>query len=52
MLGSSYALIPALIANGLLILRTELEDKTLQKELEGYKDYTNEVRFRLIPGVW
>ena len=29
-----------------------LEDKTLQRELEGYKDYTNRVPHRLIPGIW
>jgi protein-S-isoprenylcysteine O-methyltransferase Ste14 len=29
-----------------------MEDKTLQNELEGYKEYTKKVRYRLIPGVW
>jgi len=52
LLGSLYALIPALIANLLLIVRTYLEDKTLQKELPGYADYAQKTRFRLIPGVW
>jgi len=32
--------------------RTFLEDKTLQNELDGYGDYTNQVRYRLLPGVW
>jgi protein-S-isoprenylcysteine O-methyltransferase Ste14 len=36
----------------LIIVRTLLEDKTLQKELDGYKDYTKEVRYRLFPGIW
>jgi protein-S-isoprenylcysteine O-methyltransferase Ste14 len=35
-----------------LFVRTELEDRTLQKELNGYKEYTSQVRYRLIPGVW
>jgi protein-S-isoprenylcysteine O-methyltransferase Ste14 len=52
MLGSVYALIPAGIAVGLLIVRTYLEDTTLQAELEGYREYAGRVRYRLVPGVW
>ncbi len=51
-LGSRYAFIPAVIIVGLFILRTALEDKTLQEELPGYKEYARKVRSRLIPGVW
>jgi protein-S-isoprenylcysteine O-methyltransferase Ste14 len=36
----------------LLILRTALEDRTLQAELEGYREYALRTRFRLVPGVW
>ena len=47
---------PALIASGvsvlLLILRTALEDRTLQAELIGYADYARQVRYRLLPGIW
>lgn len=47
---------PALIASGvstaLLILRTVLEDRTLQAELAGYADYARRVRYRLLPGIW
>ena len=47
---------PALIAGGvsalLLILRTALEDRTLQAELAGYADYARRVRYRLLPGIW
>lgn len=35
-----------------IVVRTALEDKTLQAELPGYKEYAEKVRFRLIPGVW
>ena len=35
-----------------LIVRTSLEDKTLQNELEGYRSYAEQVRYRLLPGVW
>lgn len=51
-LGSFFALIPAVIIVALFVIRIVLEDKTLQKELPGYKEYTETVRFRLIPGVW
>ena len=52
LLGSIYALIPAAIDIFLLIIRTYLEDITLQKELPGYADYTKQIRFRLIPCIW
>jgi protein-S-isoprenylcysteine O-methyltransferase Ste14 len=29
-----------------------LEDRTLQQELDGYVEYTQQVRYRLLPGVW
>ena len=52
LLGSLWALIPGIIAAILMIIRTSLEDRTLQAELPGYKDYVQEVRYRLVPGVW
>jgi protein-S-isoprenylcysteine O-methyltransferase Ste14 len=51
-LGSFYALIPAALIILLFILRTFLEDKTLQAELPGYKEYAARVRYKLIPGIW
>ncbi len=46
----------ALIPSGFIILgyllRTILEDRTLQTGLEGYADYAKRVRFRWIPGIW
>jgi protein-S-isoprenylcysteine O-methyltransferase Ste14 len=51
-LGSLWALIPAAAATLTLVVRTILEDRTLQKELAGYKDYAARVPHRLIPGVW
>jgi protein-S-isoprenylcysteine O-methyltransferase Ste14 len=52
LLGSWWALIPALIAAALMIIRTALEDRTLIAELPGYPDYVQETRYRLIPGIW
>jgi protein-S-isoprenylcysteine O-methyltransferase Ste14 len=51
-LGSFWALIPAVFACLVMIVRTVLEDRTLQNELPGYKEYAQRVKFRLIPGVW
>jgi protein-S-isoprenylcysteine O-methyltransferase Ste14 len=51
-LGSLWALIPAAILCLLLVARTVLEDRTLQNELPGYKEYAQRVRYRLVPGVW
>jgi protein-S-isoprenylcysteine O-methyltransferase Ste14 len=34
------------------VIRTALEDQTLQEELPGYRDYAQRVRYRLIPGMY
>jgi len=52
MLGSWVAFIPAVLVMCGYIVRTVLEDKVLQEELEGYKDYSKIVRYRLFPGIW
>lgn len=51
-LGSTWAWIPTLLGIAGYVLRTVLEDDTLQKELEGYQDYAARVRYRLIPRLW
>lgn len=35
-----------------IIIRTELEDDMLKEGLEGYKEYSEKVKYRLIPFVW
>ncbi len=52
LLGSWWALIPSIGSVILYVIRTSLEDKTLQDELPGYIDYAQSVKFKLIPGVW
>jgi protein-S-isoprenylcysteine O-methyltransferase Ste14 len=52
LLDSGWAFLPAMLSNALLVIRTDLEDKTLQNELEGYRDYARRVSYRLLPGVW
>lgn len=52
LLGSLRAALPVAVGTALLVLRTALEDRTLQAELPGYRDYCSAVRWRLLPGVW
>ena len=52
MLVSAATLPPILVTVGLLVIRTALEDHTLQAELPGYREYAARVRYRLMPGVW
>jgi protein-S-isoprenylcysteine O-methyltransferase Ste14 len=51
-LGSVWTLIPAAVATIIGVIRTALEDRTLQEELPGYRDYAQRVRYRLIPGIY
>jgi protein-S-isoprenylcysteine O-methyltransferase Ste14 len=52
LLGSLWAFFPALLIVALYLVRTALEDRTLQRELTGYAEYAQNTRFRLIPGIW
>ena len=51
-LDSPWAFLPAPFITIVLVIRTKLEDRTLQNELEGYREYARQVRYRLLPGVW
>ncbi len=51
-LDSVWTLIPAAVALIITVIRTVLEDQTLQEELPGYRDYARRVRYRLIPGIY
>jgi protein-S-isoprenylcysteine O-methyltransferase Ste14 len=51
-LGSLWTLIPAAVATVVTVARTALEDRTLQQELTGYRDYVRRVRYRLIPWIY
>jgi protein-S-isoprenylcysteine O-methyltransferase Ste14 len=51
-LGSWWALLPASLIAILMVIRTALEDRTLQAGLPGYAEYAQRVRYRLLPGVW
>lgn len=51
-LNSFWTFIPAVLTIILLIIRTSLEDRTLQGELLGYSAYATATRYRLFPGIW
>lgn len=49
---SAWAFIPAILLLIVVVIRTSLEDKTLQAELPGYREFTKKTRYRLIPVIW
>lgn len=49
---SYWVLVPTVLVLIVMVIRTELEDRTLQEELPGYTEYARKVKFRLIPGIW
>jgi protein-S-isoprenylcysteine O-methyltransferase Ste14 len=51
-LGSWWTFIPAVLTVCFIVARTALEDRTLQEELDGYKEYAQQTRCRLLPDVW
>lgn len=51
-LGSWWMFIPGTLSALIITVRTALEDRTLQEELDGYKEYAGQVKYRLIPGIW
>jgi len=51
-LDSVWTLVPAAVATIITVIRTVLEDQTLQEELPGYRDYALRVRYRLIPWIY
>ena len=51
-LGTLWMFIPYSLGLICYVIRTALEDRTLQSELAGYSEYAQRIRFRLVPGVW
>ncbi|MDX9956584.1 MAG: nitrous oxide-stimulated promoter family protein [Anaerolineae bacterium] len=51
-LGSWWGLTVSGLMIVAVIARTAFEDKTLQRELPGYSEYSQRVQYRLFPGVW
>ena len=51
-LGSLWGMLPMILMPIILVLRILNEEKVLREGLEGYKEYTHKVKWRLIPGIW
>jgi protein-S-isoprenylcysteine O-methyltransferase Ste14 len=51
-LGSWWALALLLITIPVLVVRILDEEKVLERDLPGYAEYEQNVRYRLLPGVW
>ena len=51
-LQSYAAVLFALVPIALVVLRLQLEERFLRRELSGYDEYVQRVPHRLIPGVW
>lgn len=52
LLDSLLAFVPTILLGVVMVVRTALEDQTLQAELPGYKEFVQKTRYRLFPGVW
>lgn len=49
---STWSFVPAGLFVIVLLVRTHLEDVLLTRELDGYRDYRKQTRFRLVPPLW
>ncbi|MFN8492056.1 MAG: isoprenylcysteine carboxylmethyltransferase family protein [Caldilineaceae bacterium] len=52
LLGSCYGLLMGLAPLAILARRVVLEERTLRANLNGYTNYTTQVRHRIVPYVW
>lgn len=50
--GSLWTFIPVVLSVALFVVRTAREDRTLKEKLEGYREYAEKVKWRLVMGVW
>jgi protein-S-isoprenylcysteine O-methyltransferase Ste14 len=51
-LGSWVGFVVALAYSTIIVRRVAKEDRFLAANLAGYSDYSDRVRFRLLPGLW
>jgi protein-S-isoprenylcysteine O-methyltransferase Ste14 len=51
-LGSYWSIIPALFIFPVLIFRLLNEEKVLERDLKGYREYEAKVKYHLFPGIW
>ena len=51
-LGSWWSMVPMLAFAAMAIRRLMMEDRFLNAELEGYREYAGRVRSKVLPGLW
>jgi protein-S-isoprenylcysteine O-methyltransferase Ste14 len=51
-LDSAWALLPAILSAANLVARTWAEDRFLHSNLNGYREFAQRTRYRLVPGIW
>jgi protein-S-isoprenylcysteine O-methyltransferase Ste14 len=51
-LGSYWSVIPALFILPILVFRLLNEEKVLARDLPGYTEYMDKVKFHIFPGIW
>ncbi|WKG06383.1 isoprenylcysteine carboxylmethyltransferase family protein [Mycolicibacterium sp. HK-90] len=51
-LGSYWGLLPVVAGLVLLVVRIRDEEKLLVEELDGYREYAQKARYRLVPYMW
>lgn len=51
-LGSYWGLLPVVAGLTMLVIRIRDEEKLLVEELDGYREYAQKARYRLVPYMW
>jgi protein-S-isoprenylcysteine O-methyltransferase Ste14 len=51
-LGSWWSVLVVIVLFPVLVWRLKDEERLLARNLAGYVEYQNRVRYRLLPGVW
>jgi protein-S-isoprenylcysteine O-methyltransferase Ste14 len=52
LLGSGWGILAGCALTALLMMRIMKEEEMLGRELDGYREYTGTVRYRLVPYLW
>lgn len=52
LLNSWVGLLISVMMIAAVVIRTALEDRSLSRELPGYSEYIQQVRYRLLPRIW
>ena len=51
-LGSFWGLVPFALYPFVLVVRIQNEEKVLTEGLDGYAEYKNKVKYKLVPFIW